>query len=659
MKQDEKRDMNGAGRPEQSGGADAFKDALEEGAVNAPEPAAGQKGQAAQAAAEPTTVKRANNSEDSSQAEEQRQTAATKTPQNIRSRSADKGRAVKRGIVARTLAGFFAVWLAFAGAVSWVLVRQEDSRAEHEMRLRISQSLATGHQSGTPEKSKLTKQLDYLLRADSRFKGGAVFRHVKGFELLAEPSLPCQLFSRMSMDHPTLMFSLLDCLDDGQTETLSRLVNAGAEAYMQERERFEKEGHPADERFQGETVDLFASGWARGDEFLPSRIFAARWVRDDSYSLGLPSDLSKMEVLADYEIDTKAVYGLTQEQLDRLTAVENTMVSNHFFRCLDGNPVRIQDFRDALAVIYSAQGEALRSEGRLQCTMLPDITVLFFRDGLSNGQRLAYTQAGDVEYVLLAEVHAVRGSLPVLAGVWAASLLFVLAAGGLVCRAMCQTYDRQAALERSRRDTTNALAHDLKTPLALIRGYAENLQLGIKPEKHAHYLAQIPKEADRMDALLRGMLELSRLESGALPVHREPTELRAFAEECAARWREAAEMQHIRLVTTGGGMLDADRELLGRALDNLLANAVRHTPEGGAVTVTVSDGGLSVENTGEPVPENELAQLFVPYYTRDRARSGSKRQGLGLALVKATAELHGMQVRAENTASGVKISMHL
>ena len=206
MKQDEKRDMNGAGRPEQSGGADAFKDALEEGAVNAPEPAAGQKGQAAQAAAEPTTVKRANNSEDSSQAEEQRQTAATKTPQNIRSRSADKGRAVKRGIVARTLAGFFAVWLAFAGAVSWVLVRQEDSRAEHEMRLRISQSLATGHQSGTPEKSKLTKQLDYLLRADSRFKGGAVFRHVKGLNCLRNPRSPASCLAECRWTTPHSCF---------------------------------------------------------------------------------------------------------------------------------------------------------------------------------------------------------------------------------------------------------------------------------------------------------------------------------------------------------------------------------------------------------------------------------------------------------------------
>lgn len=581
-------------------------------------------------------------------------------------------RNIKRNMILRTLSGFLGVWLAFSGLISWILIRNINERTEGELDQTLVNTIAP-YQFESWNVEHLEELLDYTCLWDSRILAGSAFRHVKDFALLAESRFPMQATvsseggeSRLDL----VSCSTLDFMDDAQHRQLAEWVLAcqtrNAEANQSFREG-KQEGMPAIE-----AVDLFVSGWVHGNAVYPTRLAAAHRFRnmEDFHITGEPNDLSGMEILMDLRIDTEKVYQKSTEKLERGRYVENIFVTMNRLADYERKPLRLDVIREALPL---TRDEAVREWARWECSALPDLEVLMIRggqrgmkrvsltsgrwileglkseepvpvpSGLKRAQSLLYMQKGDLEFVFLAETHPVRELLPMLAGIWLASLLLVLAAGGLVCRAMCRVYDRQAALEQSRRDTTNALAHDLKTPLALIHGYTENLELMIKPEKNMHYLAQIREETERMDSLLGGMLDLSRLETGALPLYREAVDLCTLIEESAARWHAAAEAQRVTLTAEGGGTVSADRELFGRMLDNLLSNALRHTPEGGRIRIIADESGLSVENTGEAIPGNVLPRLFEAYYTHDRSRGG-RQHGLGLAIVRAAAELHGMSV---------------
>jgi len=593
---------------------------------------------------------------------------------------------IKRNMILRTLSGFLGVWLAFSGLVSWILIRNANERTEGELAQTLVNDIAPlDYESWEVEQWE--SALDFVCLWDSRILAGSAFRHVEDFALLAESRFLMQ--AMIPSEGGESKFDLVGCspldfMDEAQYRQLAEWVVECQTRNTEANQSF-REGKQ-EEMPSTEAVDLFISGWVHGSAIYPTRLAAAHRFRDieDFHITGEPNDLSGMEIWMDLRIDTEKVYQKSAEKLERGKYVENILVT---MNCLANyetrKPLRLDAIREALPL---TRDEAVRAWARRECSVLPDLEVLMIRGGkrgmkrvnltagrwviaglkseepvpvpagLKREQSLLYMQKGDLEFVFLAETHPVRELLPALVGIWLASLLLVLAAGGLVCRAMCRVYDRQAALEQSRRDTTNALAHDLKTPLALIHGYTENLLFRVKPEKHDHYLRQIQRETERMDSLLGGMLNLSRLETGALPLHREAVDLLALMEESAARWQAATEAQKINLMVEGGGTVSADRELFGRMLDNLLSNALRHTPEGGQIRVTADESGLSVENTGEAIPENVLPRLFEAYYTHDRSRGG-RQHGLGLAIVRAAAELQGMSAQARNTGTGVCIDI--
>lgn len=226
-----------------------------------------------------------------------------------------------------------------------------------------------------------------------------------------------------------------------------------------------------------------------------------------------------------------------------------------------------------------------------------------------------------------------------------------------LARAFNAAQDQLAGqLERERAFTRSA-AHELKTPLAVLRAHGEALREDIRPEKRAEYLEILLDECDRMSGLVGSLLELSRLESGAA-LRREPVELSALVREVWEPLALPLDQKQISLTLALEEVrLEGDHARLREAAGNLASNALRHCPPGGRIQVVLEaaegQARLTVCNDGPPIPEEDLPRLFEPFYRGDKSRSReSGGTGLGLAIVRAAVLAHGGRCGAENRPGG-------
>ena len=217
--------------------------------------------------------------------------------------------------------------------------------------------------------------------------------------------------------------------------------------------------------------------------------------------------------------------------------------------------------------------------------------------------------------------------------------------------ALLRVWRKQERVEQARRDTTAALAHELKTPLSVLSATAELLSSDMAQDKRAHYLEVIRQQAARIDGSVRQMLELSRLEAGAKALRREQFTLSALAQERLDAAVPPDTNLHTEVTVSGTDKVDADRALLARALDAILENAVQHTAPGGSIFVRMENGVCAVVNTGAPIPADALPRLWEAYYQADASRA-AEGNGLGLSIAKTVFDLHGFAYGAENTDEG-------
>ena len=211
-------------------------------------------------------------------------------------------------------------------------------------------------------------------------------------------------------------------------------------------------------------------------------------------------------------------------------------------------------------------------------------------------------------------------------------------------------------LERERA-FTRAAAHELKTPLAILRTHAEALREDIAPEKREQYLDIVLDESDRMAELVGRLLELSRLESGAA-LNRETVDLSALIREVWAPLALQLGQKKIALALELEEIqIEGDRARLKEAIENLASNALRHCTQGGQIQVRLerheSQANLSVYNDGPAVPAEDLPHLFEPFYRGDKSHNrDSGGTGLGLAIVRAAVLAHGGDCSVENREGG-------
>jgi len=221
-------------------------------------------------------------------------------------------------------------------------------------------------------------------------------------------------------------------------------------------------------------------------------------------------------------------------------------------------------------------------------------------------------------------------------------------------------------LEAVRRDFVANVSHELKTPLTSIAGYAETLATEDAGKETERFARTILNNAHRMQRLVDDLLDLSRIESGRWQPSPGHADVAAIAAEAWAAFADRARDARVEftVAATAGGGVTADPDALRQIFTNLFDNALRHTPAGGRIKVSVDRAGgggvnVAVSDTGSGIGPEHLPRIFERFYRADPGRSREEGgTGLGLAIVKHLLEAHGGRVEASSTlGKGTTIRM--
>lgn len=183
------------------------------------------------------------------------------------------------------------------------------------------------------------------------------------------------------------------------------------------------------------------------------------------------------------------------------------------------------------------------------------------------------------------------------------------------------------------REMTSAIAHELKTPIAVLSSYAEALQENIDAEKQPHYLSVIREETEKMDRMVLELLDLSRLEAGRYKLKREDFDLEALAKAVIEPLEPEIQSKELKLKwQVGNPTVHADSYRMGQVVENFMTNAIRHTPQGGVITIRIGTQRetFSVENQGKSIAQENLRKVWETFWQGDASRN-KRGSGLGLA----------------------------
>jgi two-component system phosphate regulon sensor histidine kinase PhoR len=237
---------------------------------------------------------------------------------------------------------------------------------------------------------------------------------------------------------------------------------------------------------------------------------------------------------------------------------------------------------------------------------------------------------------------------------------------------LARAFNRMAgevhASRKTLQDFVANVSHELRTPLTAIRGFVEALRDGTITDEAGRQrsLAVIAGEERRLQRLVAGLLDLSRIESGQAALRREPVDLAALLRGCAEVVAHRAEEAGVTLdlaLPTDLQPVTGDADRLEQVVANLLDNALRYTPAGGRITLAARmDSGtvaVSVADTGRGIPPEALPHLFERFYTADPARTG-QGAGLGLAIAREIVHAHGGELTVVSTpGAGSIFTIHL
>jgi signal transduction histidine kinase len=233
---------------------------------------------------------------------------------------------------------------------------------------------------------------------------------------------------------------------------------------------------------------------------------------------------------------------------------------------------------------------------------------------------------------------------------------------------------KQREIEGLRRDLIAWVGHDLQTPLTSIRAILEALSDGVvdEPEMVRRYLLTAQRDVMSLSALIDDLFQMSQLDTGGFPLHRTPSSLRDLVSDTLESFSHLAKQQEVTLE----GYVDADvdpvvmdTQAVGRVFNNLISNALRHTPARGRVSVMVrrdeaSGVEVTVSDTGEGIHAVDIPHIFERFYRGDasRSRKHGTGAGLGLAIARGIVQAHGGDIHVQSDGvpgEGTKFTFHL
>ncbi|NIK76176.1 signal transduction histidine kinase [Paenibacillus castaneae] len=225
--------------------------------------------------------------------------------------------------------------------------------------------------------------------------------------------------------------------------------------------------------------------------------------------------------------------------------------------------------------------------------------------------------------------------------------------------------------EQLRKELTANISHELKTPLGIVKGFAEGLQDGVAGDKRDRYLALIINETDRMNALIMDMLELSKFEAKAILLQPRSLSITNLIQKVIETFAQQLESKHLQIMVENEEeeeeelFVEADPRRIEQVVLNLLSNAIRYAVENSIITIGIrrtSAGKVTtvIENAGSPIAEEDLTRIWDQFYRVERSRDRkSGGTGLGLAIVKHILELHESKFGVVNTNQGVAFYFNL
>ena len=214
-------------------------------------------------------------------------------------------------------------------------------------------------------------------------------------------------------------------------------------------------------------------------------------------------------------------------------------------------------------------------------------------------------------------------------------------------------------------DFSSDLAHELRTPISNLMTQTQvALTRARSADEYREVLASNAEEYERLARMIGDMLFLAQADHGLVVPNREPVDLALQVRELFDFFDALAEEKGLRLTLTGGGQVSGDKLMLRRALANLISNAIRHTPAGGTIRIGIESDGegtqLTVENSGEPIPQEQASRIFDRFYRGDPSRhDGGEGAGLGLAITRSIIRAHGGEISVRSGTEGVCFELRM
>ena len=237
---------------------------------------------------------------------------------------------------------------------------------------------------------------------------------------------------------------------------------------------------------------------------------------------------------------------------------------------------------------------------------------------------------------------------------------------------MAQAFNRMAeqvtSTQQAQRDFVANVSHELKTPLTAIQGFSQAILDGTAADADgiARAAEIINQEAQRMQRMVNDLLHLARFDAGQMVLAHDQVEIGQLLRGCVERMAPQAQGAgvSVTLDVAEGLFGTGDGDRLAQVMDNLLDNAVTHTPEGGRVTVTgrraAAEIEVTVSDTGAGIPAESLSRVFERFYQVDKSRQRGRGAGLGLAITKEIIEAHSGTIIAESVMGlGTKFTVRL
>ncbi len=387
------------------------------------------------------------------------------------------------------------------------------------------------------------------------------------------------------------------------------------------------------------------SGFYNGQVYKPIEVVFGDWNNEDEiYVLQNEERVRQIS-------ESRLVYrvaNITQDELDEPDKTETGYFSMYLY--------------DQRGSLYQKASQIITVEGSDIVNGNIDNNYIEGNKSLWQKQILGSSEMSGYSCAIYADTSAMVKNSPNLRKVIPPILIFAQILAIFLIWVYLYIQKKQHKLANMRNTFINAIAHEMKTPAAVIKNSTECLLAGIHPEKQEHYIKMIGQEADHMNELLNSMLIYTRVTDSVYRLQKEECMLEKIAQDVCRHYTDALEKKEISLIWDKNEpvMVNCDMKLMEMVLDNLVSNAIKFCNAGGVIRISLVEQSISLYNEGKEIPEADMEHIWEPMYKGDESRTYENgSSGMGLAISEAILKMHGADYGVKNVSGGVEFYLRM